>query len=168
VNIGWKLAAVLDGWGGDRLLESYEAERRPIAEQTIQEATANMSVLAPELGNPDLQAAGQVGEQARRAAAKVIQTAKDREFHSLGNGFSLLRLSSDADPTTFVEAAAARAVPLIVVDLRAEGLKPGYGAEMLLVRPDQHVAWRGAAVNRMAANAIIDQVRGSERVGGQK
>ena len=31
VNIGWKVAAVLDGWGGDGLLESYEEERRPIA-----------------------------------------------------------------------------------------------------------------------------------------
>jgi len=45
VNIGWKLAAVLGGWGGDGLLASYEAERRPVAERTIGEATANMSVL---------------------------------------------------------------------------------------------------------------------------
>ncbi|MGH6769626.1 MAG: FAD-dependent monooxygenase [Xanthobacteraceae bacterium] len=30
VDLGWKLAAVLDGWGGDRLLASYDAERRPI------------------------------------------------------------------------------------------------------------------------------------------
>ncbi len=51
VNIGWKLAAVLEGWGGERLLASYEAERRPVAERTIREAVANMSVLAPELGN---------------------------------------------------------------------------------------------------------------------
>ena len=30
-NLGWKLAAVLAGWGADGLLDSYEAERRPIA-----------------------------------------------------------------------------------------------------------------------------------------
>ena len=84
VNIGWKLAAVLDGWGGDRLLASYEVERRPIAERTIREAAANMSVLAPELGNREMEAPGLVGEQARRAAAQVIQATKDREFHSLG------------------------------------------------------------------------------------
>ena len=30
VNLGWKLAAALDGWGGDRLLDSYGQERRPI------------------------------------------------------------------------------------------------------------------------------------------
>jgi 2-polyprenyl-6-methoxyphenol hydroxylase-like FAD-dependent oxidoreductase len=29
-NLGWKLAAVLDGWGGDGLLDSYEAERQPV------------------------------------------------------------------------------------------------------------------------------------------
>ena len=33
INLGWKLAAVHDGWGGSRLLESYEAERRPIGER---------------------------------------------------------------------------------------------------------------------------------------
>src|SRR5579875_267215 len=70
--------------GGAGLLASYEVERRPVAERTIQEAVANMSVLAPELGNPELAAPGLVGEQARRAAASVIQAAKDREFHSLG------------------------------------------------------------------------------------
>ncbi|MHB8690479.1 MAG: FAD-dependent monooxygenase [Solirubrobacteraceae bacterium] len=31
VDIGWKLAAVLDGWAGEALLDSYEAERRPVA-----------------------------------------------------------------------------------------------------------------------------------------
>ena len=61
VNIGWKLAAVLGGWGGENLLASYEAERRPVAEQTIQEAAANMSVLAPELGNPEIMTLGLTG-----------------------------------------------------------------------------------------------------------
>ena len=84
VNIGWKLAAVLAGWGGDGLLASYEAERRAVATRTIQEAAANMSVLAPELGNQEMAEFGFVGEQARRAAAQVIRAAKDREFHSLG------------------------------------------------------------------------------------
>jgi 2-polyprenyl-6-methoxyphenol hydroxylase-like FAD-dependent oxidoreductase len=33
-NLGWKLAATLRGWGGQRLLESYDQERRPIFEET--------------------------------------------------------------------------------------------------------------------------------------
>lgn len=35
VDLGWKLAATLQGWGGPRLLDSYEAERRPIGERNI-------------------------------------------------------------------------------------------------------------------------------------
>src|SRR5665213_2901393 len=30
VNLGWKLAAILQGWGGEALLQSYSEERRPI------------------------------------------------------------------------------------------------------------------------------------------
>ncbi len=214
VNIGWKLAAVLDGWGGERLLRSYEEERRPIAERTIREAAANMSTLAPELGNAYLDAPGRVGEGARHAAAQVIRATKDREFHSLGlvlgyqydasavivddgtlplpegqayvptarpgarlphlwlpdgaslydrlgTGLSLLRLRDEADPTPCIEAAAARRVPLTVVELRGQTHETRYEAPLLLVRPDQHVAWRGASIDRLGADALIDQVRGA-------
>jgi 2-polyprenyl-6-methoxyphenol hydroxylase-like FAD-dependent oxidoreductase len=213
VNIGWKLAAVLEGWGGDGLLASYEAERRPVAERTIREAAANMSVLAPDLGNQDLEASGLVGEQARRAAAQAIRAAKDREFHSLGivlgyqydaspvivadgtpplpegqdyeptarpgarlphlwlpdgaslydrlgNGLSLLRLRDDAEVTPLIEAAADRGVPLTVLELHGQAPEEPYGASLLLVRPDQHVAWRGASVDWATAETIIDRVRG--------
>ncbi len=213
VNIGWKLAAVLDGWGGDGLLASYEAERRPVAERTIQEATINMSVLAPELGNSEMGNSDLGGEQARHAAAQVIRVAKDREFHSLGlvlgyqydaspvivddgtppvpegqdyeptarpgarlphlwlpegaslydrlgNGLSLLRLRDDAAVAPFIESAADRRVPLTVVELRGQELEELYGASLLLVRPDQHVAWRGMSVDRATAGTIIDRIRG--------
>lgn len=33
-NLVWKLSAVLDGWAGDGLLDTYDAERRPVAEAT--------------------------------------------------------------------------------------------------------------------------------------
>lgn len=33
VNLGWKLAAVINGWAGEALLASYEAERRPVAQR---------------------------------------------------------------------------------------------------------------------------------------
>jgi 2-polyprenyl-6-methoxyphenol hydroxylase-like FAD-dependent oxidoreductase len=38
-DIGWKLAAVLDGWGSARLLESYDLERRPVGERAVRMAT---------------------------------------------------------------------------------------------------------------------------------
>ena len=39
VDLGWKLAAVLQGWGGAQLLDSYDAERRPIGLRNVRMAT---------------------------------------------------------------------------------------------------------------------------------
>lgn len=39
VDLGWKLAGALQGWGGDKLLESYDAERRPIGLRNVRMAT---------------------------------------------------------------------------------------------------------------------------------
>ncbi len=55
-NLGWKLAAMLQGWGGDRLLESYTEERRSIFVETgermiaggIQEDRAFLERYSPE------------------------------------------------------------------------------------------------------------------------
>ena len=45
VDLGWKLAAVLQGWGGDRLLASYEEERRAVHQRTIDAAIENYRTL---------------------------------------------------------------------------------------------------------------------------
>ncbi|CAM5561881.1 FAD-dependent oxidoreductase [Streptomyces aurantiogriseus] len=39
-NLAWKLAAVLGGWAGDGLLDTYDLERRPVAEATSARAAA--------------------------------------------------------------------------------------------------------------------------------
>ena len=39
VDLGWKLAAVLQGWGGARLLDSYDSERRPVGARAVRMAT---------------------------------------------------------------------------------------------------------------------------------
>ncbi len=39
-NLGWKLAAKLQGWGGDKLVESYSEERRPIFKETAEDFIA--------------------------------------------------------------------------------------------------------------------------------
>ncbi|MFG3168601.1 FAD-dependent monooxygenase [Streptomyces sp. NPDC048200] len=83
VDLGWKLAAVLEGWGGPDILDSYESERRPVQERVIREATANMRVLSTELLADNLEADDEAGAQARRAAGRRIQETKKAEFHSL-------------------------------------------------------------------------------------
>ena len=34
-DLGWKLVWVINGWAGDRLLDTYESERRPVAEHNL-------------------------------------------------------------------------------------------------------------------------------------
>ena len=45
-NLAWKLAAVIEGWGGPALLASYEAERRPIAARNVELATRSFNAIA--------------------------------------------------------------------------------------------------------------------------
>jgi 2-polyprenyl-6-methoxyphenol hydroxylase-like FAD-dependent oxidoreductase len=84
VDLGWKLAAVLQGWGGEGLLDSYEDERRPVHLRTIDEAIENYRTLSGELLKDDLDADTVEGERARAAVAKEIIATKTREFDTLG------------------------------------------------------------------------------------
>jgi 2-polyprenyl-6-methoxyphenol hydroxylase-like FAD-dependent oxidoreductase len=59
VDLGWKLAAVLSGWGGDLLLASYEAERRPVAEQNLEWSSRHVSVQLEILDEVDVDLAEQ-------------------------------------------------------------------------------------------------------------
>ena len=50
IDLAWKLAATLDGWGGPALLASYDAERRPVAKRNAEEATRNLKRLSSTKG----------------------------------------------------------------------------------------------------------------------
>ncbi|MFF8408914.1 FAD-dependent monooxygenase [Streptomyces omiyaensis] len=108
VDLGWKLAAALAGWGGPDLLDSYERERRPVQERVIREATANMRVLSTELLSDDLDADGEAGARARRAAGARIQDTKKAEFHSLD---LVLGLRIAASPVLAAEPEAREGSP---------------------------------------------------------
>lgn len=64
-------------------------------------------------------------------------------FDALGKGFTLLVLGATADVASFVRSAAVLRVPLTVVRLEDEPEANILEAQAVLVRPDQHVAWRG-------------------------
>jgi len=55
VNLGWKLAAALRGWGGPQLLDSYTRERRPIFAETARAITDGIAADRAFLGrySPD-------------------------------------------------------------------------------------------------------------------
>ncbi len=199
VNLAWKLAAVLQGWSPASLLDSYEAERRPVAARTIGAAGDQEAFLAPAFAEADLDDEGTAGRLLRADLARRL-SVKESEFHSLGlvlgydypdspavvpdgrpvpeptlrtytpsahpgarlphtwlpdgtslfdllgDGFTLIRLSRDADAVPLTDAATRLGIPLRVLDLvHLADLRARYEADLVLVRPDQHVAWRGSA-----------------------
>ncbi len=80
-------------------------------------------------------------------------------FDHFGPWFTLVRFT-DASAEPMVEAARARGVPLTVVDIRDAHARSIYQRDFVLIRPDQHVAWRGDAMPDEAL-AVIDRVRGA-------
>ena len=198
VDLGWKLAATLQGWGGANLVASYGAERRPVHRAVIDEAIANLIDSNPPLP-PEIEDETPAGEEARKALAGTLQAIKGREFHTLGTvlglgyenspivcaepgpapehnneiytptarpgylaphawladgrslydgfgiGFSLV-VAEDAEATEVEQAgrdAKSLGVPLEIVRPSGLDVVKLFGAKLTLVRPDQHVAWRG-------------------------
>ena len=82
-------------------------------------------------------------------------------YDLLGKEFTLVRLGPTADVDALSEAAARLGVPLEVLDLaHLPRLRTLYEADLVLVRPDQHVAWRGDDVADPAA--LLRTVIGAE------
>lgn len=81
-------------------------------------------------------------------------------YSELGSWFTLLVLDG-ADPTDLAGAATAGRIPLKVVHIRDPHARKIYGAGMLLVRPDQHVAWRGERIeDKVRAHAVLARAIG--------
>ena len=189
VNLAWKLAATLGGWGGPALLDSYEAERRPIAARNVALATGAFDAIR---AIPP--AAKVVAEPERFRAAmpsfSVPETAKlhygygdspvccDDERGDIGiraphawlgdgrstldlfgNGFTLLRFGADVAVSELVAAAGERKVPLHEVAIDEPEIAALYRCRLALVRPDGHIAWRGDAAPSDPL-AVIDRARG--------
>jgi hypothetical protein len=81
-------------------------------------------------------------------------------YDVLGPDYTLLRFDPTARVASIVEAAAKRNVPLKVLDVKAPEAPDLYRRKLVLVRPDQHVAWRGDE-EPAAPLELIDLVRGA-------
>lgn len=201
-NLAWKLAAAVQGWAGGRLLDSYEAERRPVA---LRNTTAARelgiglgSVERPAALEEDSAAGRAAREKTGRALAEYGQLTLDTLgvqlgarydtsaivdaggcppppdaftsytpsavpggrtphlwldddhgpgsslFDRLGTGFTLLRVGAAAPRgEALATAAAVHRVPLTTLELSGAEARELYGRALVIVRPDQHVAWRG-------------------------
>ena len=95
VDLGWKMAASLQGWGSPTILESYEAERRPVHRAVMDEALANYSIVGgPPAWPRELEDASPEGTAARERVGSAIQASKAREFYTLGTVLGLAYKSS--------------------------------------------------------------------------
>ncbi|GAB3830061.1 FAD-dependent monooxygenase [Dactylosporangium cerinum] len=207
INLGWKLAAVVNGWAPPELLDSYEAERRPIAQRFVAAAAEN-----GRTGPAMLAVAGLMGDGFDAVEAEVaagIQEAKRIEFHSdglvFGLGYSEYAEVQTTNGSDYVPVAAAgnrlphtwlpigqslfdrlgpeftligpswhaaafarhaerHGIPLAVLDDPSLGLDAFFSDRLVLVRPDQHIAWIGGPVPDAEAARILDHaIRGEWR-----
>ena len=205
VDLSWKLAATLAGWGGPALLDSYEAERRQVGERNVGASryASGGRRRWRSMYRPDIRAATPAGAATRRDLARVadVEQRKTNEMigaelgyryvdspiiadvpggpehlfreyapttwpgarlphvwlddgtaiqDRLGDGYTLLRLGrSPADAAALETALRDTGAPLQVVDVPDEVAREVYERDLLLVRPDMHVVWRG---NRLPDN----------------
>jgi 2-polyprenyl-6-methoxyphenol hydroxylase-like FAD-dependent oxidoreductase len=214
VDLAWKLAATYHGWGGEQLLDSYEAERRPLGEafsRALSGVGGSLFTLEPRMRVDE---PGEAGAAARDELRQQIPAVDKGSHHAvglnfgfqyadspivvpdgsdpvsfsiadyspsatpglrvphlrlddgtplfdhLGPEFTLLRIGPDAPAADALAAAAAqRNVPLETLSLDTDAAPALMGAKMVLVRPDQHVAWRGDVLPDDCL-ALIDRVRG--------
>ncbi|MBA4222530.1 MAG: FAD-monooxygenase [Methylobacterium sp.] len=219
-NLGWKLASVLKGFAGAALLESYEAERRPIGTRNCRAAGQHNDIRRRigALYSEQLYAPGEAGDAARAKASAEIARLGNLEneawgiehgfvyadspvvmaepgaqfstdpasyepstvpgarlpstflpdgsalFDRLGGWLTLLCFGDLSDVGYFAEAARERNLPLNVLRIAAPEIRSIYQAELILVRPDQHIAWRGTAIaDGRAAGAVLDRTLGRAR-----
>jgi len=88
--------------------------------------------------------------------------AGDSLFDHFGAGFTLLRLGKAApDASAFLDAAKARNIPMTILDVPDDDAREFYGCDLALIRPDQHIAWRGNATGK--ADDVMARVTGAAR-----
>ena len=87
VNLGWKLNAVLKGWGGAALLDTYEVERQAIARRNTAYARGFADSLGLFVPPPELEDEGPVGEAARKLTGDHFNHHARFEFNIPGITF---------------------------------------------------------------------------------
>jgi 2-polyprenyl-6-methoxyphenol hydroxylase-like FAD-dependent oxidoreductase len=90
VDLGWKLAAVLQGWGGKRLLDSYTLERKPIAMINVNEAAEMRASFDHQTPfSPKIEEDSDEGKEIREKARAAILRTRAKEFQHDSAGIEL-------------------------------------------------------------------------------
>lgn len=210
VDLGWKLAALVNGYGGPVLLDSYEAERRPVGLRNMAQSRRHLDVHFQHMQlrkeGASLAALGeflaaQPGENTyegiyldyRYGGSPIVcsdgtaEPASDplryqpstwpgarppslilddgtQLFDRFGPEFTLLDTVGDGRADALLNAAAEQGLPVRHVVVKEPRVRELWERDLVMLRPDQHVAWRGnRAPDR--PSAVIDQIRGWSRPG---
>ena len=83
-DLGWKLAAVLRGWGGEGLLESYECERRPASARAADVSLKNYRRLVGAAQRAEIDSPTPEGDAARRAIGERLVEENEKTWHPVG------------------------------------------------------------------------------------
>jgi putative polyketide hydroxylase len=150
-DIGWKLAWVLRGWGAERLLESYERERRPVAEFNAgRSSRPDGSILGTVFGL-DADIGGRIAHVWVPRNGGLVST-----IDLLGDGLTLF-VGPDWDGSVPDEAGAAPVTRERLDAIAARGLGLTT-AGWLLARPDGHpVALSNESASLRDANRCADR-----------
>jgi 2-polyprenyl-6-methoxyphenol hydroxylase-like FAD-dependent oxidoreductase len=84
VDLSWKLAAVLEGWAGPALLDSYEGERRPVGVRNVTEASRNLARMLSPRPEATLLDATPEGARARERLGREFSELMRHEWFTLG------------------------------------------------------------------------------------
>lgn len=207
VDLGWKLASVITGWGGPGMLASYEQERRPVAMfnrelcAELLEVWRRFGRLATN-GATNEQLAGVLEQQIHQidnlgvqfgyryptspvicheqgdaplwrwshitattwpgSRAPAVRLASGSQlFDQFGVGYTLVDLSNDGIGEPMARAAAHRGIPMTYLSVRDDAVRGCWERDLVLVRPDQHVAWRDDTVPA-DWNGVLTRVTGHE------
>ena len=88
LDLGWKLAAVLQGWASSQLLDTYETERRPLAVAAMEEANLNLQRTLKRSLPPEIMSDSPEGERVRQEMTeKMKHSDVNREFNAPGIHF---------------------------------------------------------------------------------
>ena len=80
-------------------------------------------------------------------------------YDLLGPDYTLVRLDPELDVSGLEKAAKEARFPLAIADPHLADKASSYGHRLLLVRPDQHIAWRGNVIPK-EAGSLIARLRG--------
>lgn len=80
VDLSWKLAAILEGWGGPALAESYGIERKPAAERITRFSTGNLETMLSARSNDRLTEDSDQGRAIRERVGRALGEGMKREW----------------------------------------------------------------------------------------